>query len=148
MQKIDVLLLQDFKTLWRKYDVVAVKPIYARNVLFPQGIARFADRGSLNDLKAKMEAHKKSQQSLVEKLKAVVEKLKENGYSITTEANEAGKLYGKVHAKDLSSRLTKEFGVDISSDYLTMTDVDHIGTTTIRFNGEGVIGSFDLTVSK
>lgn len=148
MQKIDVLLLQDFKTLWRKYDVVAVKPIYARNVLFPQWIARFADRGSLNDLKAKMEAHKKSQQSLVEKLKAVVEQLKENGYSITAEANEAGKLYGKVHAKDLSSRLTKEFGVDISSDYLTMTDVDHLGTTTVRFNGEGIIGSFDLTVSK
>ena len=148
MQKIDVLLLQDFKTLWRKYDVVAVKPIYARNVLFPQGIARFADRWSLNDLKAKMEAHKKSQQSLVEKLKTVVEKLKENWYAITAEANEAGKLYGKIHAKDLAVRFTKEFGVDISSDYLTMSDVDHIGTTTVRFDGEWIIGSFGLTVSK
>ncbi|MBP7007722.1 hypothetical protein KBB05_03205 [Patescibacteria group bacterium] len=41
---MDVLLLQDVKTLGKKYDVVAVKPVYARNILFPQGMARFADK--------------------------------------------------------------------------------------------------------
>lgn len=148
MQKIDVLLLQDYKTLGKKYDVVAVKPIYAKNILFPQGIARFADRWALNDLKAKMEAHKKTQQSLVEKLKVMVEKLKDGGYAITAEANEAGKLYGKVHAKDLAAKLTKEYDVEVETNYLSMTDVDHYGTTTVRFNGEGVIWTFDLTISK
>jgi ribosomal protein L9 len=69
MQKIDVVLLQDHKTLGKKYAVVGVKPIYARNILFPQGIARFADKGTLNDLKAKMESSAKSQKSLIEKIK-------------------------------------------------------------------------------
>jgi large subunit ribosomal protein L9 len=148
MQKIDVVLLQDYKSLGKRYDVVAVKPIYARNVLFPAWVARFADKGAMNDLKAKMESHKKSQLSLVEKLKAMVEKLKESGISISAEANEAGKLYGKVHAKDIAAKLTKEFDVEVTPSYLHMTDIETQGTTTVKFNGEGVIGSFELTVSK
>lgn len=36
MNKIDVVLLQDYKTLGKKYDQVAVKPSYAKNVLFPE----------------------------------------------------------------------------------------------------------------
>lgn len=147
MQKIDVLLLQDVKTLGKKYDVIAVKPVYARNVLFPQGIARFADKWSLNDLRAKMEAHRKTQQTLVEKLKTMVNTLKETGISLYAEANEAGKLYGKIHTKDIASKLTTDFDVIVDSDYLTMSDVDTIGTHTIKFHGEWIIGSFDCIVS-
>lgn len=147
MQKIDVLLLQDVKTLGKKYDVIGVKPVYARNVLFPQGIARFADKGSLNDLRAKMDAHRKSQQTLVEKLKAMIDKLKETGISISAEANESGKLYGKIHTKDIASKLTTDFDVNVDSDYLTMSDIDTLGTYTIKFHGEWVIGSFDCVVS-
>lgn len=138
MQKIDVVLLQDYKTLGKKYDVVAVKPIYARNVLFPQKIARFADTGTLNDLRSKMESHRKSQLSLVEKLKAVLNTLEGSGVDITAQVNEQGKLYGHIHAKDIATKLTTEHGVDISSDYLNMKDIDALGSYTINFNGEGI----------
>ena len=72
MQKIEVLLMQDYKTLGKRYQVVKVAPVYARNVLLPQGIAKIADSGILHDMKAKIESHKKQQQSIVEKMKAWV----------------------------------------------------------------------------
>ncbi len=147
MQKIDVLLLQDVKTLGKKYDVVAVKPVYARNILFPQGMARFADKWSLNDLRAKMTAHQKSQQTLVEKLKSMINTLKETNITLDAEANDTGKLYGKVHAKDIASKLTTDFGVEVDSDYLSMEDISTTGTHTIKFNGEWVIWSFECVVT-
>ena len=146
MQKIDVVLLQDYKTLGKKYDMVAVKPVYARNILFPQGIAKFADKGTLNDLRTKMEAHRKSQQSLVEKIKAMLNALQENGLTLSGETNEAGKLYGKIHAKDVATKLSSDHGVEITTDYLTLADVETTGTYIVKFNGEGIQDKFELHV--
>lgn len=147
MQKIDVILLQDYKTLGKKYDMVSVKPVYARNVLFPQGIAKFADKGTLNDLRTKMEAHRKSQQTLVEKLKSMLNALQENGLTLTWETNEAGKLYGKLHAKDVAAKLTADYNVDITTDYLTIADIETLGVYTVKFNGEGLQDKFELHVT-
>jgi hypothetical protein len=37
--------------------------------------------------------------------------------------------------------------VNVDSDYLTMSNIDTLGTYTIKFHGEWVIGSFDCVVS-
>lgn len=147
MQKIEVILLKDFKTLGKKYDTVQVKPVYARNILFPQGIARFADKGALNDLRSKMEAHRKSQQSLVEKLKAMIKAIEDKGgIEFVAEANEAQKLYGHIHAKEIAAKLTSEFWVEVSADYIHSKEIDTIGTYTVNFEGEGIQGNFQVNV--
>lgn len=47
-RRINVILLQrSNKHLGEKYEVVKVKPIFAKNVLFPQGIAVLADADAL-----------------------------------------------------------------------------------------------------
>lgn len=94
-----------------------------------------------------MESHRKSQQTLVEKLKAMLQVLEENGITLTAEANEQQKLYGHIHAKDIAAKLTAEHGVDVSSDYLHMKDIDALGTYAINFNGEGVQGIFQVHVT-
>ena len=45
-RNIEVILLQDDKHLGEKYEIVAVKPIFARNVLLPQNIAVLADKAN------------------------------------------------------------------------------------------------------
>ncbi len=147
MQKIDVVLLQDHKTLGKKYAVVGVKPIYARNILFPQGIARFADKGTLNDLKAKMESSAKSQKSLIEKIKWFLHNLESTETIFVSETNEHGKLYGNIHAKDIAAKLSTDHGLEITSDYLKIKDIEEAGEYTVKFNGEGIQGSFQVKVS-
>ncbi|NOZ44126.1 MAG: hypothetical protein GXP45_03145 [bacterium] len=55
---IEVILLQQNKHLGEKYQVVRVKPIFARNVLLPKEIAVLADKANLNKYQQKMEAAK------------------------------------------------------------------------------------------
>lgn len=146
MKKIEVLLLQDFKTLGKKYDVVLVRPSYAKNVLFPKQIARFADAGTLNDLRAKMEAHRKSHQTFVDKLKAAIKELQDKGVTIAAEANEQGKLYGAVHAKDIAAKISSEYGIDIDIDHVHMSDIHTHGSHQVNFNGEGIVAEFTVNV--
>ncbi|HMY80623.1 MAG TPA: 50S ribosomal protein L9 [Candidatus Absconditabacterales bacterium] len=146
MQKIDVLLLQDFKTLGKKYDVIGVKPIYARNVLFPQGIARLADKGTLNDLRSKIASHQKSQQTLIDKLKAMLASLQDTPVVIKAQANESGKLYGKIHATTIADKLSADYGCDVSSDYLHINDIESVGLYTINFHGLGIQSTFQCDV--
>lgn len=147
MKKIEVLLLQDFKTLGKKYDVVLVRPSYAKNVLFPKQIARFADAGTLNDLRAKMEAHRKSHQTFVDKLKATIKELQDKGVTIVAEANEQGKLYGAVHAKDIAAKISSGYGVDIDTDYIHTPDIHAHGSHVVNFSGEGIMAEFTVNVT-
>ena len=45
---IEVILLQADKHLGERFETVKVKPIFARNVLLPNGIAVLADKGNIN----------------------------------------------------------------------------------------------------
>jgi large subunit ribosomal protein L9 len=53
---IEVILLENNKHLGEKFEIVKVKPIFARNVLFPQNIAVLADTGNKNKFAQKMKA--------------------------------------------------------------------------------------------
>ena len=53
---IEVILLENNKHLGEKFEIVQVKPIFARNVLFPQNIAVIADAGNKNKFAQKMKA--------------------------------------------------------------------------------------------
>ena len=55
-RNIEVILLQDNKHLGEKYEIIGVKPIFARNVLFPQQIAVLADKANRNKYEQKMQA--------------------------------------------------------------------------------------------
>ena len=46
---IEVIMLQNDKHLGEKYEIVRVKPIFARNVLFPNKIAILADKEAKNN---------------------------------------------------------------------------------------------------
>jgi len=56
---IEVILLQQNKHLGEKYEVIRVKPIFARNVLLPQNIVVLADKANLHKYQQKMLSAKK-----------------------------------------------------------------------------------------
>lgn len=58
--KIDVVLLQAVKSLWQKNQVVSVSVAYAKNVLFPKGLAKQADASVKNDIAQKKRTWQKT----------------------------------------------------------------------------------------
>ena len=102
---MNVILLEKVGKLGTVGDVANVKSGYARNYLFPSGIAIPATKNNLTDFEARkselMAAHN-------EKLAAAQTRAaKVNGLKITIEVNSSdeGKLFGSVGTKDIAEAL-------------------------------------------
>ena len=115
-----VVLLQDVKAQGKKGDLVNVSDGYARNFLFPKGLAVEADAKVLNELKSKEEARlhkieeeKAAARAVAEKLAGIVVKLKST-------AGADGRLYGSITAKDIAEELANKHGISIDKRKIAM----------------------------
>ena len=109
---MDVILLQDVETLGTAGDIINVKPGYARNFLFPKGIAvRSSKRNrALADekkevAKSRFVREAKVYEELMNKLKKI---------EITIEVNVGGedRLFGSVTSQDIH-KVLMEKGVEV-----------------------------------
>jgi large subunit ribosomal protein L9 len=107
---MNVILLEKVGKLGNVGDVANVKSGYARNYLFPSGIAIPATKNNLADFEGRraelMAAHN-------EKLAAAQKRAsKINGISLTIEVNasDEGKLFGSVGTKDITDAINAAGG--------------------------------------
>jgi len=113
---MEVILLKEYESLGEIGDIINVKPGYARNFLFPKGIAvRFSKRNiaradeQKKTLQKRVERESKANQELMAKL-AKVE------ISIEVEVGEEDKMFGSVTNLDIHKALTeKDFKIERQS---------------------------------
>lgn len=109
---MEVILREDVPSLGIIGDVVKVKPGYARNYLFPQGLAVPADRRNLARLeheKALIELKKQRERGTYERMAQSLGGLR---LEIEARAGKGGKLFGSVTNIDVH-RLIVEKGLEI-----------------------------------
>ena len=117
-----VILLKDVKGQGKKDQVVNVSDGYARNFLFPNGLAIAADAKALNEIKNK-EASKQHKIDVERaEAKAIAEKLTSILVKIPSTAGADGRLYGSVTTKDISDALSKDFGISVDKRKIVMND--------------------------
>ena len=108
-----VILADDVRGLGHRGDTVTVKPGYARNFLFPQGVAYEATDANVRRLSE--EKKKYDEKMLREKAVASEAASKVDGLTVTIakKAGEEGQLYGSVTAAEIADALTaKKVEVD------------------------------------
>lgn len=108
-----VILKQDVKGLGKKEDMVDVSDGYARNFLFPRGLAEEANAGNINMVKSKKEAEKKRSDRELAAARELASRLNDTVVVIRTKSGEKGKLFGSITNKDISDILKKDFKLDI-----------------------------------
>ena len=96
---MQVILLQDVKSLGKKGEMVKVSEGYARNFLFPKKIAQEANAGNINNMntqKAAKDFHKAEEKAAAEEFKSRID-----GTTVTfkLKAGAGGKMFGSVTAK-------------------------------------------------
>ena len=109
---MDVILLQDVETLGTAGDIINVQPGYARNFLFPKGLAvRSSKRNrALADEKKEVAKSRSLRKAVV--YEELMNKLKK--IEITIEVNVGGedRLFGSVTSQDIH-KVLMEKGVEV-----------------------------------
>ena len=118
-----VILKQDIKGVGKKDQIINAADGYARNFLFPKGLAVPADAGNLNNLKAKNEAQAAQKEKNLENSKKLAEELKTKILVIDVKAGSNGKLFGGVTSKEISEALKKQLNVDIDKKKILLNEV-------------------------
>ena len=108
-----VILTKDVKAQGKKGDIVNVSDGYARNFLFPKGLAIEATSDALNDIKNKEAA--KSHKIETERAEAqeLANKLAEKTVTIEISSGSDSKLYGSVTSKEIAEKLESDHGIAI-----------------------------------
>jgi len=132
---VEVILLQSDKHLWEKFEIVRVKPIFARNVLLPKNIAVLADANSRNKFAQKMTAAESDRKKKASGLEDLFTKLHgDEGITLIRKANADGTLYAKVDENDIATKINEIYGVEVQSHYLKLKKkITALGSFTVPF---------------
>ena len=139
MRKIKVIFLKDAPPHGLAGDVKDVAAGFARNVLFPQGIALMPTVGLLKQAEA---LRKKREEGVLlhhEKMAGYAEKLAGLTLTFTKKANEKGGLFDAVDKHEIADALVKQ-GFEIEEKYIALErPFDKVGEYTTPINlGEGI----------
>ncbi len=136
---MDIILKQDVENLGFEFEIVSVKPGYARNFLIPQGKAVVATAKQREELNKTLETRKAEEEKLIAEANEKSAKL--NGLEIKIEAKvgSGDKLFGSVNNADLAEALNKA-GVEIEKKHIKIpgNTIKRMGKNTakIRFHRE------------
>ena len=143
-----VILLQDVKAQGKKDQIINVSDGYAKNFLFPKGLAKPADAQSLNDIKNKKAAEEHRIAVERAEAQAIAKKLETIMLKIPASSGADGKLYGSITSKDIVEALAAQAGITVDKrKILSDEPIRTYGAYTREVKlFQDVIGKIHLTV--
>ena len=131
---MDVILLQDVKSLGKKGDLVKVSDGYARNFILPKKLGLEASAKNKNDLKLQKANEEKVAKEQYEQALAFAEEIKDKSVTIKIRAGEGGKLFGSVSGKEIATAFNEQLGVDIDKKKLLLDEpLKALGTAVVDY---------------
>jgi large subunit ribosomal protein L9 len=107
-----IILTAPVENLGAEGDTITVADGFARNFLFPKGLAMPASAANLRRVESLRKKREATMVAQLDDAKTIATKLVKQSYTITAAAGEDGKLYGSVTSADISDALKKE-GVEV-----------------------------------
>lgn len=115
---MEVILTKDVSSLGKSGDIVKVKPGYARNFLFPKGLAVEVTPQNLKMLEEERRIKSIQQEKELKNLLLIKEQLEGTTLTIFAKAGAQGKLFGSITTKDIQDELIRKFNVNIEKKYI------------------------------
>nr|WP_317398968.1 50S ribosomal protein L9 [uncultured Gemmiger sp.] len=145
-----VILKQDVKSIGKKDEIHEVSDGYARNFLFPRGLAAPADANALNTARTKSEAKAHHEAEARAAAEALAAQIKDKTVAIKVKGGASGKLYGKVTGKDVAEELGRMIGAEIDKKKVELpSSIKEFGSydAQVRLYA-GVSASFKVKVEE
>jgi large subunit ribosomal protein L9 len=131
-----VVLLKDIEKLGKKYEVKEVADGYAKNFLFPQGLAKQATEKTLKWLEMQKEIEEKKAEEELKKIEKEVARIDGMEVLIPVKLGEKGQLFEKVNAQKVSEELKKS-GFNIKKGQIELEKpIEEIGEFPVKIKFE------------
>lgn len=119
---MQVILLEDVKSLGKKGDIVKVSDGYARNMILPKELGVEATQKNLNELKNQQKRDSIVAKQQLDEAKAYGEKIEKETVQLTMKAGEGGRVFGSVSSKEIVTAAKQQFGFDLDKKKLQMPE--------------------------
>ena len=124
---MEIILLQDVKSLGKKGERVKINDGYARNFVLPKKLGIEATAKNLNDLKLQ-----KANEDRIAAQKLEAAKIEEKSVVLSVKTGEGGKLFGSVSTKEIAAACEKQLGLEIDKKKMVLPEpIKACGTTIV-----------------
>lgn len=126
-----VILLKDIKGTGKKDQIIEASDGFARNFLFPKGLAREASATNLNAIENARAAQKHREDVERAKAEETRKALSGKAIKIVARGAEGGRLYGSVTAQEIADELFKQYGVKVEKRRIDVANIRNAGDFTV-----------------
>lgn len=126
-----VILLKDIKGTGKKDQIIEASDGFARNFLFPKGLAREASATNLNAIENAKAAQKHREDVERAKAEETRKALSGKAIKIVARGAEGGRLYGSVTAQEIADELFKQYGVKVEKRRIDVANIRNAGDFTV-----------------
>ncbi len=119
---MEIILIQDVKSLGKKGEIVKVSDGYARNFILPKKLGLEANAKNLNDLKLQKAAQAKLEKEQLEAAQALGEKIEGSAVTVRIKTGENGKVFGSVSVKEIAEAMKEQLGLDVDKKKISIAN--------------------------
>lgn len=128
---MDIILIQDVKSLGKKGEIVKVSDGYARNFILPKKLGLEANAKNLNDLKLQKAAQAKLEKEQLEAAQELGKKIDGSNVTIRIKTGENGRVFGSVSVKEIAEVMQEQLGLTIDKKKISLANpIRNEGTFT------------------
>ena len=144
-----VILREDVEKLGAAGEVVTIRPGYARNYLFPQGLASEATEGEVKRIEHERRVIAARNAKSLKDLEGAAAKLSAASVTISRSVGEGDRLYGSVTSRDIADAIQKQ-GIAVDAKKIVLDDnIKQLGMTEVPVKlGRGITAKVKVWVVK
>ena len=119
---MQVILLQDVKSLGKKGEIVKVSDGYARNFVLPKKLGVEATEKNKNELKLQKAHEDKMAAQRLAEAKEAAQDLDGRKIVVKIKGGENGKVFGSISAKEIAAAAKEQHGLDLDKKKIQVAD--------------------------
>jgi large subunit ribosomal protein L9 len=129
---MEVILMEDVKSLGKKGEIVKVNDGYARNFILPKKLGIEASKQNIYELKLQKDAEDRRQKEILEEAKQLAKKLEASTVNLKIKAGEGGKTFGSISTKEIAAALNEQPGFELDKKKIQLSEpIKNAGTYTV-----------------
>ncbi len=126
-----VILQDDIKGVGKKGEIINASDGYARNFLFPKGLALEATKGNLTNLERKNKKEEEEKQQILDDAKSLAKEIEDKEIVLKMKLGKGGRAFGTITNKEIKQAIKSQLNYEIDKKKISLkTPIKGTGSFT------------------